>query len=1076
MRAKESILICWASIAFPCIAQYQENLPEAKPIPPNAAAMFKVLERPVGTYTGTIPINFPLCGVSSGRLTANLSLDYNSTGGIKVEELGGPIGLGFNLSDGGGRITQMVRGKRPDDWGGILNNGGSSIKPSNFACDMDDAEELDLGMVDLEYDVFMYSFNGHSGKFFIKENGQIILTKNDPIKIDYGSIPDQFTGFTSWIITDENGTKYVFSSRIINQSSYSSTGGSGSTNVSSISYYLDYMEDMNGENRITFTYTGTGNVFSTYSGGFLPVGSVGSYCSQFNTSYDQGSVTTDGSEYLVSRIDAESGYILVNSTPAYPYGPKKVTSIQLYDPANNLKKQYKFNYGSPFESLRQKLINFSEFGASGTDSLTTQFEYIETENLPSVFSPSVDIWGFYNNAANNNTGLIPNIIYTVSGVTLDWTFWANRNANWFYGRANILKKIIYPTGGYREIDYEGNEAFADGDFFLYHPNPTFEAPYMVSRGFSETDFNNWGTSNPCLQHLFTINSTTGHARFHYILDNPDWSCGAYTVKIMRLIDSTDLYGGVEAASFTQETEGYQLLVNGYYRIDVFIGANQYDWACTMDGIDGDWEECTHVDTAVNTPYGNFYSRTPRPAGGVRVKEVRDYDPINNKVYKRQYKYKMYSTDSALTSGLLVSPVNILQTQNISTTNCEYLTLCPGSSYPLASEGGSFVVYPEVRTIDSANGWQDDHFSYAPDYPSSTFPYTPTEDMSFRRNHLIAQKIYDKNGVLLKHRKFGFYERYGNLTQIGYKYKPYWYVGAYNATYTEFKPNNPYHSVGIMACNQYGSMGIFWTPYWKVETSYSPAGIITDSIFYNYANYNNYYYLKSESNFNSNGTIKLRTYKYAYNNNSDFRFGLSPYEQTMKSTLLNKNFFQPLEVVDSIKYTGGSYSLLHGSKYIFGKYNSDSLIHLNTFRIYTSATDSSEIRFSAYDSSGNLLEQNKANDVKAVTIWGYNRNYPVAKITGSNLSTVLGFINMTVVNAPASDAALGAELSNIRSGLAGTMAQVTTYTYSPLYGMTSMTDATGRTTYYEYDVFGRLKLIRDHDNRIVKKIEYKLNNP
>lgn len=1063
-----------ANIYLAGIAQYQENLPEAKPIPPNAAVMFKVLERPVGTYTGTIPINFPLCGVSSGSLSANLSLDYNSTGGIKVEELGGSIGLGFNLNDGGGRITQMVRGKRPDDWGGILNNGGSSIKPSNFSCDMDDAEELDLSMVDLEYDVFMYSFNGRSGKFYIKENGQIILTKNDGIKIDYGSIPNQFDGFDSWTITDENGTKYVFGSRIINESSYSSLNGTGSTNVSSISYYLDYIEDMNGENRISFTYTGTGNVFSTYSGGFLPVGSVGSFCSQFNTSYDQGSVTTDGSEYLVSRIDARSGYILVNSTPAYFNGPKKVTSIQLYDPANNLKKQYKFNYGSPFESLRQKLINFSAFGASGTDSLTTRFEYIETENLPSVFSPSVDIWGFFNNAANNNTGLIPNIIYTVSGVTLDWTFWANRNANWFYGRANVLKKITYPTGGYREIDYEGNEAFADGDFFLYHPNPSFLAPYMVNRNFNETGFNNFGISTPCLQHLFTINSTTGNAKFNYSLDNPAFSCGAYTVKIMRLIDSTDLYGGVEVASFTQETEGSKLLVNGYYRIDVFIGDNQYAWSCTMNGIDGEWQECTLIDSNVSTPYGTFYKKA-RPVGGIRVKGVRDYDPVANKIYTRQYKYKMYSTDSTLASGLLVSPVNILQMQNISSVNCHYLTLCPGSSYPLASEGGSFVVYPEVRTIDSANGWIDDKFSFAPDYPSITFPYTPSEDMSFRRGHLVQESVYDRNGVLQHRKKMGYSERYGSVSQIGYKYKPYWYVWP-TVTHTEFKPNNPYHSVGIMACNQYGSMGIFWTLSSKVETSCSQAGNISDSTIYSYANYNDYYYLKSESSYNSNGTIKLRSYKYPFNNNSDFRFGLSAYEQTMKSTLLGKNFYQPLEVIDSIKNNGGSYTFLYGSKYIFGKFNNDSLIHLKTFRSYTTASEYADINFSAFDSSGNLREQYKTHDVKAVTIWGYNRAYPVARVTGSNLSSVLGFINLSIINNPSSDAALRTELNKIRTGLAGGMAQVTTYTYSPLYGMTSMTDASGKTIYYEYDPFGRLKLVRDHDKRIIKKIEFKLHNP
>jgi hypothetical protein len=51
------------------------------------------------------------------------------------------------------------------------------------------------------------------------------------------------------------------------------------------------------------------------------------------------------------------------------------------------------------------------------------------------------------------------------------------------------------------------------------------------------------------------------------------------------------------------------------------------------------------------------------------------------------------------------------------------------------------------------------------------------------------------------------------------------------------------------------------------------------------------------------------------------------------------------------------------------------------------------------------------------------------------------------------------------------AQMSTYTYRPLIGITSQCDANNKISFYEYDSFNRLTLIRDQDNNILKKICY-----
>lgn len=55
------------------------------------------------------------------------------------------------------------------------------------------------------------------------------------------------------------------------------------------------------------------------------------------------------------------------------------------------------------------------------------------------------------------------------------------------------------------------------------------------------------------------------------------------------------------------------------------------------------------------------------------------------------------------------------------------------------------------------------------------------------------------------------------------------------------------------------------------------------------------------------------------------------------------------------------------------------------------------------------------------------------------------------------------------------ALMSTYSYEPLRGISSTTDVTGKTNYYEYDNFQRLYQIKDLDGNILRRTEYNFSN-
>jgi YD repeat-containing protein len=134
--------------------------------------------------------------------------------------------------------------------------------------------------------------------------------------------------------------------------------------------------------------------------------------------------------------------------------------------------------------------------------------------------------------------------------------------------------------------------------------------------------------------------------------------------------------------------------------------------------------------------------------------------------------------------------------------------------------------------------------------------------------------------------------------------------------------------------------------------------------------------------------------------------------------------------------------------------------------------------------GNLLEFSKNNGVKTCLIWGYNNSKLIAKIENlnytnisqamiDNLNLLSNADNDDCFNGNCNEQILRNALNNLRNLYPESF--VTTYTYNPLIGVTSITDVKGKREFYQYDKQLRLKIIRDNEGNILKGYGYNYKN-
>jgi YD repeat-containing protein len=113
----------------------------------------------------------------------------------------------------------------------------------------------------------------------------------------------------------------------------------------------------------------------------------------------------------------------------------------------------------------------------------------------------------------------------------------------------------------------------------------------------------------------------------------------------------------------------------------------------------------------------------------------------------------------------------------------------------------------------------------------------------------------------------------------------------------------------------------------------------------------------------------------------------------------------------------------------------------------------------------------------VSYWSQNSSYAVNSTSGAARGTYNGwtYYEHVITNPGSGIITLTGNgiLDELR--LYPKTAQMTTYTYEPLVGISAVCDANNRIQYYTYDSAGRLKTIMDQDKKILKAVDYKFHH-
>ncbi|WP_126245277.1 hypothetical protein [Chitinophaga rhizosphaerae] len=1150
--------------AVPLYAQQESDrnigVTKVIPVSPNAASIGRFGDIPVSYQTGLPNISIPFANFGTNDLKSAVSLSYHAAG-LKVSEVPSWTGGGWTLN-AGGAISRTVRGL-PDELGHGIMTQTMKLKFRQEHRD-DPAYKIEIrrlltdagkGQYDTEPDIFHFNFGDQSGKFYYnQETGKFHTITKSNLVITYS----YNTGF---IITAENGNKYQFQvEERTHTRTYCNVGGPDNPDYTVSSWYLSRIDNKTATDDVTFEYNN--NAYSTFRTPnsatiYQRTTSTGTYFGQVQLPQDQEcySEVTITSQKL-SKISFKEGYILfvANLNRCDLIGEKALEKMELYDNTGSLKKRFVFNYGYfggpglpaicndmvEAEKVKLKLKSIVEETVQGGVAVQLKpyvFDYEkEFESFPTLRSYAQDYWGYYN-GANTNGSLMPAMLW---GGTIVTNSGANRMPDTSATIYGALKRITWPTGGYTDFIFENNTVH--GSYGL--PQRNYEGAHVIGDQVGAQTY---------YEDEFVVNMPAGGtvASFSYdaigcVVDYQDYyDYPGLRCADLRIIGLTPGTVSLDVSpNYAAGTQGTIYLPNGTYKLMANFIQQGTDFKYFVFDIS--------YEVLPTTPPPKNYA-----AAGLRIKKMIDYDGISHE--RDRIRNFTYERPTGGSSGTFIAPwsnsfqndfkfvyyshqIDNLGHKTWANYEVDYIRRTTSGNYPLLTSAGSYIAYKYVTVTEGGigeNGKTEYTYSFNVDDVINDFPF-PYIHRDWMRGNPEMETVSKKSGTAWEtvrstsneylyssvlnipenSPQLGLKTGFAQTTNFDSQSEFESYLGLDAIAELEVPVTTPYYTITGYALNEYSVSKDFSGPSYleKIATTEYNEGNLMPK------------YINTDAS-SGEGIITTMTYP------NDYPTAQQP---LWMQQMVQKNLVTvPIEKL-FLRYKNDKYYVAGGviTTYKANVVAADEIfvMELKTPVEFDAFTQSSvsggvllkdsrykkRMSFLEYDLTGNIIRQQKSDDVELSYLWDASNSYPIAEMTGSLRKDLFhtSFESNLEGNSVLNDSKTGRRsktggfskaLSNLTNGkytlsywqksganwillsqevtvAAGTytinltgqvdevrfypsQAMLTTYTFDPLVGMTSQCDSRNMITYYDYDGFGRLKTIRDMDNKILKQFDY-----